>query len=105
MIGAPPSLARHYLHPDAFRYYLPSLLAGVLQDIGYLDWALEALLPSGQKGRTDRPEWVSFWQSFSEQQRNAVHSWLKGVRSLFGEQAGPAAQHEFDKLEAIWGRS
>jgi hypothetical protein len=53
MIGAPACLARAYLEPDAFRYYLPSLLVGVLRDIGYLDWALECLLPARQEAAHD----------------------------------------------------
>jgi hypothetical protein len=103
MIGRMP-LIRSYLHPEAFRYYLPSLLVGVLQDIRYLDWALESLLPSGQKRRTDRPEWMNFRESFSEKQRQAMHSYLKGVRSMTSESTDPVAQHLFDELEPIWGR-
>jgi hypothetical protein len=77
MIGIPPWVARSYLHPDAFRYYLASLLVVVLGDTGYLNWALEALLPSGQMRRTDRPEWINFGDGFSEQKREAIRSYLK----------------------------
>jgi hypothetical protein len=103
-IGAPASAAKTYLHPGAFRYYLPSLLVDVLQDIGYLDWALECLLPAGCKRRTDRAEWTDFWDGFSETQRDAIRSYLKGVRSMIGASITLADQQLFDELEAIWGR-
>lgn len=103
MIG-PASVAKPYLHPDTFRYYLPSLLIGVLEDIGYLDWALESLLPAGRKRRTDRAEWTDFWDGLSGGQKEAIRSYLKGVRSMLGDSIGPIEQHLFDEIEAIWGR-
>jgi hypothetical protein len=93
MIGAPALLARVYLDPDVFRYYLPSLLVGVLGDIGYVDWALECLLPAGRKRRTDQKEWTEFWDGLSEKQRAAIHSYLKVVRSMLGDPLDPADQH------------
>ncbi|CCE10201.1 hypothetical protein BRAS3843_410030 [Bradyrhizobium sp. STM 3843] len=103
MIG-PAVIAKAYLHPDAFRYYLPSLLVGVLSDIGYLDCVLECLLPAGRKRRTDRPEWLQFWDGLSETQRDTIRCYLKTVRSMCGEPAGPVVQHLFDEIEAVWGR-
>lgn len=99
-----PSTARRYLHPDAFRYYLPSLLVGVLQDVRYLDWALEALLPAGRRHRTDRPGWKEFWGGCSETQRDAIRSYLRQVRAMLGATAAPVERHLLDELEMIWGR-
>src|SRR5436853_5652425 len=52
MTGAHASTARGYIDPNAFRYYLPSLLIGGLNDLRYIDWTLECLLPAGRKRRT-----------------------------------------------------
>jgi hypothetical protein len=93
MIGPLGPLVRDYLDPDAFRYDLPSLLVGVLRGLGYVDWALECLLPAGRKRRTDRREWTEFWDGLSEKQRDAIRSYLKGVRSMLGNPADPADQH------------
>jgi hypothetical protein len=60
------------------------LLIGALQEIGYLDWALECLLPAGRKRRTAGKWWADFWTGFSEQQREAICTYLKGVRSMLG---------------------
>jgi len=99
----PARIAKLYLHPDAFRYYLPSLLVGVLDDIGYLDWALECLLPAGRKRRIDRAEWTDFWNGLSGEQREAIRSYLKGARWMLGDSIDPSNQQLFDELEAIWG--
>ncbi|WP_315758176.1 DUF6714 family protein [Bradyrhizobium sp. SZCCHNRI2007] len=99
-----PSSVQCFLHPDVFRYYLPSLLVGVIDDTGYLDWALEALLPAGRRRRTDRPDWVQFWDGFSDTQRNAIRSYLKKVRAVRSEAADPVERHLFDELEVVWGQ-
>jgi hypothetical protein len=103
MVG-PACIAKCYLHPDAFRYYLPSLLVGVLDDPGYLDWALECLLPARRKRRTDRADWTDFWDGLSGEQRDTICSYLKGVRSMLRDSVGPVEQQLFDELDAIWGR-
>ncbi|SRR5258708_3639977 len=51
MIGASPDVVRRYLTPNAFRYYLPSSLVGVLRVIGYVEWALDSILPNNQNRR------------------------------------------------------
>ena len=35
----------YFITPQAFHYYLPSLLTGVIDDLGYFDWGVNALLP------------------------------------------------------------
>lgn len=39
---------RELLEPTTFLYYLPSLMLGAIDDPGYLDWALEAIIPLGR---------------------------------------------------------
>jgi len=102
MTGAHASTARVYLDPNAFRYYLPSLLVGALREIGYLDWALECLLPAGRKRRTTGKWWTEFRSGFSEQQRAAICAYLKGVRSTRGDSIDPANQQLLDEAEVIW---
>ncbi|MBV8894790.1 DUF6714 family protein [Bradyrhizobium sp.] len=107
MMGAPAWLARIYLDPDTFRYYLPSLLVGVLHDTGYIDWALECLLPAGRKRRTERKEWTEFWDGLSDKQRDAIRAYLTGIRSMLGNPTDPADQHLhlLDDAALIWGLS
>ncbi|WP_316194655.1 DUF6714 family protein [Bradyrhizobium sp. SZCCHNRI3052] len=104
MIGHPSSV-RCFLHPDTFRYYLPSLLVGVLNDTSYLDWALDSLLPAGRRRRTDRPVWLQFWEGFSDTQRNAIRFYLKQVRELPDKAADPVERHLFEELDVVWGQA
>jgi hypothetical protein len=38
------NISREHLDPATFLYYLPSLLLGVIEEPGYLYWALEAIM-------------------------------------------------------------
>ncbi len=102
MTGAHASTARIYLDPNAFRYYLPSLLVGGLRETGYLDWALESILPAGRKRPTTGKWWKDYWGGFSEKQREAICSYLKGVRSILGDSIDPSNQHLIEEAEVIW---
>ncbi|WP_407149154.1 DUF6714 family protein [Bradyrhizobium sp. ORS 86] len=104
MTSAQASTARAYIDPNAFRYYLPSLLVGGLSDFGYIDWPLECLLPAGRKRRTTGNWWQDFWTGFTEQQMDAVQAYLIGVRSMLRESVHLSELHFIDEAHLIWGR-
>jgi hypothetical protein len=60
MTGAHATTARNNFDADAFRYYLPSLLIGGLNGLGFLDWPQECLLPAGKERRTNGKWWQTF---------------------------------------------
>jgi hypothetical protein len=103
MTGAHASTARVYLEADAFRYYLPSLLVGGLNDFGYIDWPLECVLPAGRKRRTTGRWWQEYWAGFSEEQKDAVRVYLIGVRSMLNEEVHLSNLHRIDEAQVIWG--
>jgi hypothetical protein len=81
MIGAAPCVARSYLEPLTYLYYLPSLLVGVFDNLDYLDWALEGILPFN-KAHTPRGKWwVTFSAAVSASQRATLRSFLTTVCS------------------------
>jgi hypothetical protein len=102
MTGAHAGTSRRYLDPNTFRYYLPSLLVGGLRESGYIDWALESVLPAGRKRRTTGKWWKEFAEGFSAMQRSAVCAYLKGIRLLLWDSVGPANQQMICDAEAIW---
>jgi hypothetical protein len=104
MTGAHASNARRYIYPNAFRYYLPSLLIGGLNDLGYIDWPLECLLPAGKKRHTTGKWWQEFWSGFSEEQKNAVRAYLISVRSMLRETVHVSELHFIDEAQLIWER-
>jgi hypothetical protein len=103
MTGAHASTARNYLDADAFRYYLPSLLVGGLNDFGCIDWPLECLLPAGRKRRTDGKWWQEFLSGFSEEQKDAIRLYLIGVRSMLRDSIHLSESHRLDEAQVIWG--
>jgi hypothetical protein len=103
MTGAHASAARSYIDADAFRYYLPSLLVGGLNDFGYIDWPLECVLPAGRKRRTTGKWWQEFWAGFSDERKDAVRRYLIGVRSMLNESVHLSALGFIDEAQVIWG--
>jgi hypothetical protein len=101
MTGAHATIARGYIDADAFRYYLPSLLVGGLDDLGYIDWALESLLPVGRKCRTSGEWWRKYWIGFSGEQKDAVQAYLIVVQSLLRD-SKPVAIHLIHEARTIW---
>ena len=103
MTGARAVTARSYFDADAFRYYLPSLLVGGLNDFRLIDWPLECLLPAGRKRRTNGKWWQEFWTGFSEEQKDAVRRYLIGVRRMLDGSVHLSELHLIDEAQMIWG--
>jgi hypothetical protein len=103
MTGAHAGTARSYFDADAFRYYLPSLLVGGLNDLGYIDWPLECLLPVGRKRRTTGKWWQAFWTGFSVEQKDAVRRYLIGVRQMLDGSIHLSELHFIEEAQVIWG--
>ena len=83
-----PSAIRRATSSSFFKYYLPSLLVGVLHDSDYLYLALDALLPDNPRYEP-RPDWKEYRMSFDAQQADAVVSFLELAKeSVSPESAG-----------------
>ena len=74
-------ITRELLEPATFLYYLPSLLLGVIEDPGYLDWALEAIIPSGRDRRLKSKWWGELLETISPNQTATIRAFLALVRS------------------------
>jgi hypothetical protein len=84
------NMTRELLEPATFLYYLPSLLLGVTEDPGYLDWALEAIIPSGKDRRPKSKWWGELLETISPDQSAAIRAFLAYVRdNLLRPDEGP----------------
>lgn len=95
-----PSSIRRATSREFFKYYLPSLLVGVLQDSDYFYLALDALLPDNPK-HEPRPDWKEYRMSFAAEQAEAIVSFLE----LTKESSSPesAEWHAADAgLSGLW---
>jgi hypothetical protein len=105
MIGS-ASAGRVYLDPNTYRYYLPSLLTGGLQDNGdFIQWALEAILPTSWRRRTTGKWWQEFAVGFLTPQRETIRAYLAFIRAELWDSIGPANQQFVVEAEAIWTRT
>lgn len=103
MTGAHAATTRNYFDADAFRYYLPSLLVGGLNDLRFIDWPLECLVPARMKRRTTGKWWQAFFVGFSLEQKDAVRRYLIGARRMLDGSTHLSELHLIDKAQLIWG--
>jgi hypothetical protein len=101
------SITRELLEPATFLYYLPSLLLGVTEDPGYLDWALEAIIPSGRDRRPKSKWWGQLLETISPEQAAAIRAFLAHARSdLLRSDKEPFVVSEeevhSDEAETFW---
>lgn len=75
----------YFLTPQAFHYYLPSLLTGVIDDLGYFDWGVNALLPYDKNHVRKSTWWTEYESLFSTSQRQVIMSFLGYVEKESGE--------------------
>ncbi|WP_375785577.1 hypothetical protein ACE10Z_39955 [Bradyrhizobium sp. Pha-3] len=106
MIGS-ISIVRERLEPATFLYYLPSLLLGVIDDPGYLNWALEAIVPAGRDRRPKSKWWIELLETISPDQIGVLHAFLALVRkNLLPPDKGPFVISENEGLtfeaEKFW---
>jgi hypothetical protein len=95
------SITRELLEPATFLYYLPSLLLGVTEDPGYLDWALEAIIPSGRDRRPKSKWWGELLETISPGQSATIRAFLAHVRSnLLRSDEGPFVISTHEALTA-----
>jgi hypothetical protein len=99
---------RELLAPTTFLYYLPSLLLGVAQDDpGYLDWALEALIPLGRDRKPKSKWWSELLAIIQPSQSATLRAFIAHVRNdLLPPEKGPfvitANEALTSEAEAFW---
>ncbi len=69
------------MDPETFLYYLPSLLICALRDAGYLQEAIDAILPDNKWHKPRGKWWATFRGCVSEQQRIALCKFLAHIRA------------------------
>ncbi len=102
MIGARPASWREYLWPNAFAYYVPSILIATLPEPAFFDLALEAILPSNQQRHPRGDWWLSFGEAFSEPQRQAIRGFAVELRTSRSETFDLTARELISAVETIW---
>ena len=101
------SISREHLEPATFLYYLPSLLLGVIEEPGYLEWALEAIIPLGRDRKPKGRWWGELLETISLDQCATLRAFLGHVRSAFSRSdKGPfwitAAEALTSEAETFW---
>jgi hypothetical protein len=96
------SMTRELLEPATFLYYLPSLLLGVSEDPAYLDWALEAIMPSGRDRRPKSKWWNELLETISASQSATIRVFLTHIRNNLLSRDGGLNEALTAEAETFW---
>jgi len=102
MTGTSPAVARRYLEPATFMYYLPSVLVGALKEIEFIELALEGIIPENKNHVPRGKWWFEFSGIASPRQRAALSAFLAHIRLVSWYKIGPANQYLLERAENIW---
>ncbi len=81
MLGVPIAVCKLYMRPDAFAYYMISILHGSLETDGAFPLVLEALLPTNQRHVPRGAWWADFFGTFTAEQRAAILSYVRFIQA------------------------
>jgi hypothetical protein len=102
MTGSSPVVARRYLEPATFMYYVPSIVVGVLQEMDFIELALEGIIPDNKNHVPRGNWWFEFSGNASPRQRAALATFLLHIRFKFWDTIGPVNQYFLEHAENIW---
>jgi hypothetical protein len=102
LTGVSPVVARRYLEPATFMYYVPSIMVGVSHQIEYLELALEGIIPDNKYHVPRGKWWSEFSSSASPLQRTALSAFLAHIRLVSWDTIGPVNQYLMEHAESAW---
>ena len=102
MTGTSPVVARRYLEPATFMYYVPSIIVGASQQIECIKLALEGIVPDNKYHVPRGSWWSEFSGIASPSQRAALSAFLAYIRLVSWDTIGPANQYLLEHAESVW---
>ena len=95
------SVVKKFVTPNAFQYFVPSLLLGSIREPEFLNYGLEAILPNNQKRIEKGDWWFDFRARFSNGQVRVVQEFL--FASMYVCSVGSEEAAMIDTALTIWG--
>ena len=102
MTGTAPVVARRYLVPATFLYYVPSIIVGTYRELEFIEFALEGIIPDNKYHVPRGNWWFEFAEAVSPPQKVALSVFLSYIREAFWDRIGPANQSLLEHAEKIW---
>jgi len=102
MVGTLPVIARRYLEPSTFIYYLPSLLAGASSGPQGLDFATASLIPDNHQHLPRGEWWTEFARSISSEQRATLLEFIAHWR--MSSETDEVNRVHLEIAEHLWAR-
>lgn len=99
-----PSLGvvRDYVTIEAYIYYMPSVLLGALEDLRFMEMALEAILPYNREHVARGKWWSMFISYLSQSRKQCIFKFIEYVERNFWNDVGPSNQVSLFDARAIW---
>jgi hypothetical protein len=72
------------------------------EDPGFIDWALEAMIPAGQPPCPRGVWWMDYAQQFSPAQRRTLNAYLDHVCQMFEAEIALDVAEQVYQARAVW---
>ncbi len=105
MMGVPIDLARDYLTPEAFAYYLPSLIVGGLSCNTYLLDIVEAIAPPEKKSTSTMIWWEMLAANVSPSQKRCIMQFLVFAEDSLGARSIETKNPAVEQARLFWSRN
>lgn len=102
LMAGTPALARLYMTPTAFLYYLPSLIMASLIDDGDTQVALECMAPAGHEHKPKGTWWPELMEIVTPNQVAAIMEYLNFVAAGRGAKNYDTTDELLDIALRLW---
>jgi hypothetical protein len=68
-----------YMPPEAFQYYLPSIICSSLDNKDYIDWGLRAILPPNQRREAKGDWWIKYVSCFNSEKKKVLQEYIRYI--------------------------
>lgn len=75
----------NHMLPEAFHYYLPSILCASLNNKNYIERGLESILPNNQRRKPKSDWWKKYISCFNAEQKKMVRAYALHCFKISGE--------------------
>jgi hypothetical protein len=102
LILTTPAVARAYMDPKVYLYYLPSLLAGIFNNMGWIEYVIDGILPFNREHYPKGKWWKEFDGNVSPKQRRTIQEFIRIMHKDYLDLLGDDLRAYLFDASEVW---